>query len=339
MKKQKNKNSNPGNKRRASASLTSVLVVALAVVAMVAWGIDRCTASNANSGAVASAPTSTLDESWNDPARPVPQRDKTLPRTTVPGKGLPKGTKGVPKATPKGGQARQSSNPLMLEMPATARGEKVLRHTGYTLSYNNRTNCPNWVAWELTSAEAKAQGQRSNDFAPDPLVEERNRVTTDDYRGSGYDRGHMCPAADMKWSPDAQRECFYMSNMCPQLHALNAGCWERLETACRRWATQEGSVYIACGPVFKRGRKVQTIGREHQVRVPDGFFKVVLSLQKGKEKAIGFYYAHNDSNQTMESAVMTVDEVEAMTGYDFFYQIDKTIEQRVEASANLRAWR
>lgn len=232
----------------------------------------------------------------------------------------------------------EKSNPRLLEMPKTRKGEIIVHHTGFCLSYNTTTNCPNWVAWELTSDEASARAGRNPDFYADPAIEERSQVTTRDYTGSGYDRGHMCPAADMKWSTEAQHDCFYMSNICPQDHNLNSKSWERLENACRRWATREGSVYIACGPIFKEGRKARTIGRDHKVRVPDGFFKVVLSLRKGQEKAIGFYYANNDRQQDMEAAATTVDEIEKMTGYDFFYQIDKGIEKRVEARSNLQAW-
>lgn len=88
----------------------------------------------------------------------------------------------------------------------------------------------------------------------------------------------------MKWSEQAMRECFYMSNICPQDPQLNRGSWATLEKACRRWAKAEGSVYIVCGPVFQSGRKRRTIGRDHTISVPDGFYKVVLSLRKGHEK-------------------------------------------------------
>lgn len=236
-------------------------------------------------------------------------------------------------------ETRQSrGNEKNLEMPLSSRGDNVIRHTGYALSYNSETNCPNWVAWELTRSEASAHGSRNPDFYPDPQVDGRHQVTTQDYKGSGYTRGHMCPAGDMKWSSKAQHDCFYMTNMCPQTKDLNADSWEVLESACRRWAKSEGSVYIVCGPVYNEGRKVRFIGRQHKVRVPDGFFKVVLSMKRGQEKAIGFYYANNDRFQTMESAAMSVDEVERMTGYNFFHLVDDNIENRVEANCNLRDW-
>ena len=231
-----------------------------------------------------------------------------------------------------------------LELPATARGELVLTHLAYTVSFNTHHNNPNWVAWELTAREAEGTGRRSNDFRPDPLLDERQQVTTEDYKGSGYDRGHMCPAADNKWDARAMTECFYMSNMCPQLHELNAGGWETLEAACRRWAKQEGSLLIVCGPVYdqevkarqgqRSTRRMKSIGKEHRIDVPTGFFKCVMSLRKGHEKAIGFYYANTDARQTMESACMSVDEVESLTGYDFFVNVPSDLEERLEAECS-----
>lgn len=327
------KHRNRGRKSASSSNITRVLVVCVFFIGLCAWGVNRCTQDGAapETSSNESAATS-IDEQWKQSV------GKTNAESAENG-GEGKTTEGAAAAASQPEKNPKKGNTKLIEMPATKRGEVIISHTGYCLSYNNKTNCPNWVAWELTRQEAKAQGPRSDEFAPDPQVEERSRVTTDDYRGSGYDRGHMCPAADMKWSPTAQRECFYMSNMCPQLHALNAGGWEKLESACRRWAGQEGSVYIVSGPVFNDGRKVRTIGREHQVRVPDGFFKVVLSLNKGKEKAIGFYYANNERSQTMESAAMSVDEIERMTGYDFFYLVEDNLENRVEAHYNLRDWK
>lgn len=236
-------------------------------------------------------------------------------------------------------QQRKSGNVRKMEMPADLHGvpERIIEHIGYTVSFNREHNNPNYVAWELAADEAVGTVPRSNNFAPDPDVPAPHQVTTNDYKGCGYDRGHMAPAADMKWSYEAMRECFYMSNICPQNHSLNAGSWQVLEEACRRWAKQEGSVYIVCGPVY-RGVKHKTIGKEHIITVPEGFFKVVLSLQKGKEKAIGFYYSNNDSRQPMEQTAMSVDDIEEITGMNFFVNVKDDIEDRVEATFSLKEW-
>ena len=227
-----------------------------------------------------------------------------------------------------------------LELPARLKHtpERIVEHTGFTLSFNREHNNPNWAAWELTADEAKGTLPRANDFEPDPKLPENHQVTHADYTRSGYDRGHMVPAADMKWDSKAMNDCFYMSNICPQTHALNAGGWETLESACRRWAKQEGSVYIVCGPIYK-GNKHKTIGKDLKITVPEGFFKVVLSMREGKEKAIGFYYANSNAKQTMEQTATTVDEIEALTGMDFFINIDDHLEERIESTFSLKQWR
>ena len=227
-----------------------------------------------------------------------------------------------------------------MERPLGRAGDLLIEHTGYALVYNTETNCPDWVAWELTQEEADGKdARRVNDFRGDPLVPEACRVETADYKDCGYDRGHMCPAGDMKWSSKAMSECFYMSNICPQSPTLNRQWWEHLESACRRWARQEGSVYICCGPIFKQERKKKYLGNTVRVRVPNSFFKVVLSLKEGEEKAIGFVYSNRDSRQPMEEAVVTVDSVERLTGLDFYYQLNSEMQEALESKANLTLWR
>ena len=246
----------------------------------------------------------------------------------------------LPISTPGVASFSNTSASLPLEQPATLHNhpEQIVVHTGYRLSFNRETLCPNWVAWELTANETEGSMQRSNDFRPDEMLPYRYQVTTDDYKHSGYDRGHMCPSADMKWSSTAQSECFFMSNICPQTHALNAGGWEKVERACRRWAKRKGKVYIVCGPIFNDSRKQLYIGKSVKIRVPNAFFKVVLSLKKGEEKAIGFYFTNRDGKQNMGDATKTVDEIEKITGMDFFPQLNDALERRVEAQNNLILW-
>ena len=234
----------------------------------------------------------------------------------------------------------ESNSNRPIELPGKMHGvpERMVHHYAYTLSFNRENNQPNWVAWELTAKETQGTIGRSNEFLPDPDIPLPHRVTTEDYRNSGYDRGHMAPAADMKWSQKAMKECFYMSNMCPQNGKLNSGAWGALEKACRRWAQQEGKVYIVCGPVFENKRH-KKIGKEHIIPVPDGFFKVVLSLKKNKEKAIGFYYTNRSSKQSLEKAAKSVDEIEEMTGIDFFVNIPDRLEEKIEAEYSLKDWK
>ncbi|MBQ2123829.1 MAG: DNA/RNA non-specific endonuclease [Bacteroidaceae bacterium] len=267
-------------------------------------------------------------------AEQIAQRVESLKDEVASAKGKSAST------TESSAQAAPASAGRKLELPGRMKRtpERIVEHTGFTLSFNREHNNPNWVAWELTAQEVSGSLQRNDDFDPDPELPANHQVTHADYTKSGYDRGHMVPAADMKWSRKAMNDCFYMSNICPQTHTLNAGGWETLESACRRWAKQEGAVYIVCGPVYK-GAKHKTIGKDLKITVPEGFFKVVLSMREGKEKAIGFYYANSNAKQTMEQTATTVNEIEALTGMDFFVNINDKLEERIESTCSLKQWK
>ena len=148
--------------------------------------------------------------------------------------------------------------------------------------------------------------------------------------------GHMCPAADCRWSKSAMNQSFLLSNMCPQTDYLNANSWETLEEHCRYWAQDYGDIYIATGPIFRDGIK-RTIG-EGKIAVPEEFFKVVLCLQ-GTPKAIGFIYQNNDEPQEMHKNACSVDEIENITHFDFFYSLADSIENEVEAKFNYKDWK
>lgn len=213
----------------------------------------------------------------------------------------------------------------------------LIEHEGFSLLYDTETMCPRWVAWELTAEETRGKVSREGvDFIEDDNVPKEYRVASYDYNGGHYGRGHMCPAGDMKWSQKAMTDCHYMTNICPQTAELNKNWWEHLERACRQWARQEGSVQIVCGPVFSDNPK--RFGKKHRMAVPKGFYKVVLSLKEGKEKALGFYYTNDDAPQPMEDAVRSVDEIEELTGIDFFSSLPDEQEDKLEEMHDLRAW-
>lgn len=229
-----------------------------------------------------------------------------------------------------------SDGPVALPIGAND-GGLLIEHEGFSLLYDTKTMCPRWVAWELTAEETRGKVSREGvDFKEDEQVPEQYQVASWDYNGGAYGRGHMCPAGDMKWSKEAMRDCHYMTNICPQTAELNKTWWEHLERACRGWARQDGSVQIVCGPVFSDSPK--RFGKKHRMAVPKGFYKVVLSLKEGREKAIGFYYTNDNAPQPMEDAVRSVDEIESMTGFDFFSSLPDEQEDRLEAMTDLRAW-
>ena len=220
---------------------------------------------------------------------------------------------------------------LQLEIPKTVgkRDEMVIRHLGYTVSYNNFYKTPNWVAWELTRQETEGDEERTNKFLPDPELPEP-RVTTSDYTRSGYDRGHMAPAADMKWSSRAMKESFYMSNICPQNRKLNRDDWGDLEESCRKWAEKYGTVHIAAGPIYDT-KSPKRIGK-NRVAVPDRFFKVVLIYNRKNPMAMGFLFDNKAHHQNLKNYMVTVDKVEEETGLDFFPKVPDSIEERIEST-------
>lgn len=216
-------------------------------------------------------------------------------------------------------------------------GEQILHRTAMTVSFNKEWLIPNWVAYLLLNDDMDGNAQRERDFSEDMEVEARYRVNTHDYSRSGYDRGHMAPAADFSGDPDAKRETFLMTNICPQNHELNARSWNDLEQRTRSWARREGGVYVVVGPIVN-SKHPQTIGRDHKVVVPDAFFRCILSLKEGSEKAIGFIYKNVSDPQEMTQTCCTVDEVEAITGLDFFSAVPKKLQDKLEGSYNLREW-
>lgn len=233
-----------------------------------------------------------------------------------------------------------SSKSLPLEIPRGGKDHGIyVEHTGYALSYDTINHTPFWVAWELTDKETRGRMDRADQFLEDPAIPAQHAVRPGAYSGSGYSRGHMCPAGDQKWSQDAMDDSFYMSNMCPQTFELNKEWWDQLERAERTWARQEGSVYIVCGPIYDAGRKVKNVTKKKFfVGIPHRFFKVILSLRKGQEKAIAFIYRNDASQQHMEDCVCSVDEVERITGYDFFSLLEDHLENRLEATSDLSEW-
>lgn len=231
--------------------------------------------------------------------------------------------------------AAEADDKLVMQTSPKGTPEQILKRTGYVASYNKTTLLPNWVAWHLTAERTEGSAKRSGvDFAEDMEVPEP-RATDWDYYNSGYDRGHMCPAADNKWSKKAMEESFLFTNMCPQNGNLNRGDWNEMEMACRKWAKKYGDLYIVCGPILYKG-KHKTIGK-NKVVVPEAFFKVVLRTGDDPQ-AIGFIYKNTSGNRPKDSYVNTVDEVERITGIDFFPSLPDDVEKKVEAECDLGLW-
>lgn len=224
-----------------------------------------------------------------------------------------------------------------IEIPTITdeRSDRIITHKGFTLSYNYDWKIPNWVAYELTDIEVMGEVPRYDKFKPDPMVPQNVSATTNDYKHSGYDRGHLAPAADMKWDEQAMRESFYLSNICPQNPNLNGGVWKDLEEQVRDLASQKGSIFVACGPIVTDAST--TIG-ENKVVVPQAFFKVLLQEENGTIHTIGFVYENISGRKPMSTYAMTVDEVEEITGIDFFPSLPNKIEKKTESEVDFTKW-
>lgn len=207
-------------------------------------------------------------------------------------------------------------------------------YEGFRVSFNRDNHTPNWVAWELLGTETEGEKGRTNQFWQDSEIE--GCPTTDDYKRSGYDRGHLCPAADQKWSVRAMEDCFVMANMCPQDHSLNSGAWNTLENKERSWAMRDSAIMIVAGPIYEGADRIR-IGQTG-VRVPGAFFKVIVAPYLDEPRGIAFVYPNMSSPGNMENYMLSIDEVEQLTGYDFFAALPDEIENKIEASSSFKEW-
>lgn len=221
-------------------------------------------------------------------------------------------------------------------LPTEVGTNQIIHRTWYSLSYNEKYEQADWVAYELTAAEVNGLTPRKDSFKKDYVIKTGSAEDADYYK-SGYDRGHLIPAADMKMSESSMSSSFYYSNISPQHPSLNRGIWSSLEKKVRQWAEVEGRVYVATGPVLLKGM-VKTIG-PNKVGVPKYFYKVIFD-PTGEQKAIGFILENSNKNiLPLSSYAVSVDSVESFTGLDFFYNISDDIENPVEAVFDISLWR
>ena len=228
------------------------------------------------------------------------------------------------------------SRKTKMELPAIKADEQVITHIGYTTSYNSKTLNPNWVAYELTREEVQGECKGKTSFCWDPDVKGRKSRREDYKNEQNWDKGHMAPRADMKWSVQAFEESYYLSNICPQNHDLNAGDWLKTENLARRMAEKYGNVYIICGPVFTVNRH-GTLG-ENKVWIPDAFFKALLVCVNGKYESIAFYMTNESQKNDLKSYIRTVNDIEKMVRMDFFPALSDSVEETVEGQVDRNVW-
>jgi endonuclease G, mitochondrial len=219
-----------------------------------------------------------------------------------------------------------------LEEYLPAKATELVRHKYFTLSYNEDHEQADWVLYRITKERLNNSNvERTNNFLPDPLVRTESAHTRD-YNGSGYDRGHLCPAADMAFDETAMSESFYMSNISPQDEKFNIGIWRELEELTRDWARRYEKIIVVTGPVLQDGA-VKSIGFS-KVSVPKRYYRVILT----KDKTIGFIVPNEVSEKPVMDFACSVDAVEKATGIDFFPKVLSGLNEELEALYDRKAW-
>lgn len=219
-------------------------------------------------------------------------------------------------------------------LPAEINGHQKLTYTQFTLSYNEEHEQPDWVAYELTKDEVAMDRDRCDCFEKDDNVI-TGSATENDYRSTGFDKGHLCPAADNNMSEKANRESFLMSNMSPQLPSFNRGIWSELESWVRDQAELHSTIYVVTGPVFLNN--LGTIGG-NKVTIPGYFYKALLRFDGTTAKTIGFLLPQVGATGDLENYVVSVNTLETLTGLDFYPELSNSIENLVESQYELRKW-
>lgn len=218
-------------------------------------------------------------------------------------------------------------------LPNSTTGQTV-HHNYFSLSYSEKHEQAEWVAYELKKSDLSTRVYER------PYFEADNAITTKsadwrNYRNSGYDKGHLCPAGDRKFSEAAYNETFLTSNISPQNSEFNDGIWNQLEQKVRYWANKHDGVYVVTGGVLKHG--LETIGTE-KVAVPEEYYKIVVDLSSGSHNAIGFLLPNKDSNNSLFKYVVPIEVIKKKTGIDFFYQLPEAVQKQMETSVDLRFW-
>ena len=210
----------------------------------------------------------------------------------------------------------------------------IIQHKYYNLSYSEEDEQAEWVYYELDTSQIKTSVERKDNFKTDPLIM-TSSAQLSDYKGSGYDRGHLAPSADMKHNEIAMSESFYMSNMSPQNPSFNRGIWKKIEKKIRDWTYLFGELLVITGPILDKDY-LDVIG-ENEVSVPKWYYKVIIDLDN-YERSIAFLIENQKSSNSIESFVVTIDQIEEKSGIDFFYQMNDEIENKIESNKAIELW-
>lgn len=219
-------------------------------------------------------------------------------------------------------------------LPSSTRGV-IVEHNYYTLSYSEPHEQAEWVIYELKRSHLTNDDRRRPYFIEDPKVPSKS-ADWHNYKNSGFDRGHLCPAGDRRFSEQAYNETFYTSNISPQKKDFNAGVWNRLEQQVRYWCKRYGDLTVITGGVLTDD--LDEIGSE-DVDVPEFYYKIVSRGSKGDLKALCFLIPHEETARFLEGFLVPVDSLEQLTGIDFFEKLSEKTELKLESTVNPKGWK
>lgn len=211
----------------------------------------------------------------------------------------------------------------------------IVYHNHYMLSYHERFEQAEWVMYQLKKSHLTYDDRKRPYFIEDPKVKSKS-ADWRNYKRSGYDRGHLCPAGDRRFSEYAYNETFYTSNISPQQKDFNAGVWNRLEQQVRQWCKKYGDLYVVTGGVLESG--LRSIGDE-DVAIPKLFYKIVFREEKNKIQALAFLFPHKESTKPLDYFLVPVDAVEEKTGIDFFENLPKEQQKKFESIISKKGWK
>ena len=222
--------------------------------------------------------------------------------------------------------------PILLAQLYLPKSEgEIVKHSYIIMSYNEKHEQANWVFYKLNQRNINGDSKRKDNFRTDPLVSSGSAELID-YKGSGYDRGHLAPAGDMKMTNNSMSESFYLSNISPQYPSFNRGGWKRLETLIRKWATSKSLNIYTAGIL---GNDLNSIG-PNQVSIPRKFYKIIFDTSN--ENVIGFIMPNQKILKELRSFVVSIDEIEDSTGIDFFSEMEDYKENELESNIDLLNW-
>ena len=213
--------------------------------------------------------------------------------------------------------------------------KSIVHHVNFSLSYNEKYEQAEWVAYTLKKEHLTYDDRERPYFIEDPYVKSKS-ADWRNYKRSGYDRGHLCPAGDRRFSEYAYNETFYTSNITPQKNDFNAGIWNRLEIQVRYWAKQKNEIYVVTGGILEAG--LDEIGDE-DVAVPNYFYKIVSVGRKNNLKTLAFLFPHEESTAPLQNFLVPIDKLEKLTGIDFFEKVNDDVEIKIESKVLTQGWK